>query len=211
GLDIAVHDVAFVGELQRAARLLQDANYAGDGKGVAGIEQRLQAFAFHQLHGDEIEAVLFARVVHHDDVGMREETRGARFGLEPRQEFGPRQAGAFLAQANRLDGDGAPDDGVHGAIDHTHGSAAKFVEDFVTPRFDHRCHAVAATCPWPTPLNTARGAVFRPFSSTRRSGKDCLCWDLNRYRDVFVPLPRTPRTNKDSNERIFKGSTLRQY
>jgi hypothetical protein len=38
GLDIAVDDVAFVGELQRATRLLQDANYTGYGKGVAAIE-----------------------------------------------------------------------------------------------------------------------------------------------------------------------------
>jgi len=75
---------------------------------VAAIEQRLQAFAFHQFHGDEIRGRSLPRVVHHDDVGMREETRGARFGLEPRQKFGPRQAGAFFAQANRFDGDGAP-------------------------------------------------------------------------------------------------------
>ncbi len=88
GLDVAVDDVAFMRELQRAAGLIHDAQRARQRKGVAVIEQRLQPLSLDQLHGDVVEAVFLARVENHHDVGMRQQASGAGFGLETRQEFG---------------------------------------------------------------------------------------------------------------------------
>ena len=84
GLDVAVNNVAFMGVLQRAAGLVHDAQRAGQGKGMSAIQKSLQALAFHQLHGDVVEAVFFAGVVDHHDVGMGEQTGGACFCLKPR-------------------------------------------------------------------------------------------------------------------------------
>ena len=89
-------DVAFVRELQRAARLLHDAQRTRQRKRMAVVEQRLQALAFHQFHGDVVEAVFFAGVEDHYDVWMRQQTSGARLGLESRQKFWARKACAFF-------------------------------------------------------------------------------------------------------------------
>ncbi len=81
-LDVAVYDVPLVRKLQRAARLLHDAQHARQRKRHAAIEMRLQTLAFHQLHRDVIQAVFFACVKHHDNVGMGQQTSRARFGLK---------------------------------------------------------------------------------------------------------------------------------
>jgi len=66
---------------------------------------------------------------------MGEETGGAGFGLEAGEKFGAAEAGAFFAEADGFDGDGAADDGVGGSVDNTHGAAAEFAENFVAPCF----------------------------------------------------------------------------
>src|SRR5258708_33690688 len=130
-------DVAFVSELEGAAGLLHDAEDAGDGEGMAGVEESLEAFALDKLHGDVVEAVFFAGIVDNYDVGMGEETGGAGFGLEAGEKFGAAEAGAFFTEADGFDGDGAADDGVGGSVDKTHGGAGEFTENFVTARPDH--------------------------------------------------------------------------
>ncbi len=134
-------DAAFVGKLEGAAGLLHDAEDAGNGEGVAGIEERLEAFALDEFHGDVEEAVFFAGIVDDHDVGMGEESGGAGFGLETGEKFGAAEAGALFAKADSFDGDGAADDGVRGAIDDTHGATAEFTENFVAPCFDCCLHA----------------------------------------------------------------------
>ena len=96
---------------------------------------RLHALAFHQLHRDVVQAVFFARVEHHDDVGVRQQSGRARFGLKPRQQLRARQSRAFFAQFDGFYRDGAPDHRVGGLIDHTHGAAAEFADNFVTSGF----------------------------------------------------------------------------
>ena len=49
---------------------------------MALTQKSLEALAFHQFHGDVVDAVRFANVVDHHNVGMREEPCGARFRLE---------------------------------------------------------------------------------------------------------------------------------
>jgi len=46
------------------------------------IDQRLQAAPFHELHGDIKQALFFACVENDDDIGMGQEARGARLGLD---------------------------------------------------------------------------------------------------------------------------------
>jgi hypothetical protein len=71
---------------------------------------------------------------------MCEQARGTRFGLEAREEFVTREAGAFCGQSNGFYGNAAADDRIGGAINHTHGAAAEFAYDFVPPGFGHRGH-----------------------------------------------------------------------
>src|SRR5215469_13017397 len=111
---------------------------------MAGIEKRLETLAFDELHANVVEAVFFAGVVNHHNVGMREQPRGSRFGLEAGKKLGTAEAGAFFAEANGLDCYGAADNRVGGAIDHAHRAAAEFAEDLVTPCSHHRCHAGTA-------------------------------------------------------------------
>jgi hypothetical protein len=141
GLDVAMDDAALVSELEGATGLLHDAEDAGDGERMAGVKESLEAFALDEFHGDVVEAVFFAGVVDHYDVGMGEQSGGASFGLEAGEEFRAAEAGTLFTEADGFDGDGAADDGVGGAIDDTHGAAAEFTENFVAPCFNHCCHA----------------------------------------------------------------------
>ena len=127
--------LSLVRELQRAARLLHDAQHARQRKRLPAVEQRLHALAFHQFHGDVVQAVFFARVVHHHDVGMGQQTGCARLGLESRQQFGTGQSRAFFAQFDGFDRDRAPNHRVCRLIDHTHGAAAQLADNFVTSCF----------------------------------------------------------------------------
>ncbi len=140
GLDVAVNDVPLMRELQRAASLIHDAQRARQRKGVAVIEQCLQTFSLHQFHGDVVQAVFFARVENHHDVGMRQQTCGTRFGLESRQEFGVREPCAFFAQPDGFDRNGAPDHRIYGFVDNAHRAAAQFTDDFVSSGFCYSWH-----------------------------------------------------------------------
>src|SRR5258707_10616462 len=135
-------DVAFVSELEGAAGLIHDAQDARDREGMAGVEESLEAFALDKFHGDVVEAVFFAGIVDNHYVGMGEETGGAGFGLEAREKLGAAEAGAFFAEADGFDGNGAADDGVGSSVDNTHGAADEVAENFVAPCF-YRCFHAA--------------------------------------------------------------------
>jgi hypothetical protein len=141
GLDVAVDDAAVVSELEGATGLLHDAENAGNRKRMAGIEESLEALALDEFHGDVIEAIFFAGVVHDNDVGMGEESSGASFGLEAGEKLRAAEAGAFFTETDGFDGNGAADDGVGGAIDDTHSAAAEFTENFVASCLDQCRHA----------------------------------------------------------------------
>src|ERR1700716_2034517 len=104
------------------------------------VKERLQAAALHEFHYDVVKAIFFAGVENHDDVGVGQEARGARFRLKPGQKLRPSEAGAFGAELNRFDSDGAPNDGVSSLVDDTHGAAAEFADNFVTPSLRQRRH-----------------------------------------------------------------------
>jgi len=88
GLDVAVDDVAFMRELQRATGLIHDAQRARKRKGVAVIEQRLQALPLDQFHCDVNRGRLLLprRKPPRCWDASASQRRGLRFGT--RQEFG---------------------------------------------------------------------------------------------------------------------------
>src|SRR5258708_3592937 len=139
-LDVAVDDVAFMRELQRAASLLHDAQRARQRKRMAAIEQRLQALSLNQLHGDVVQAVFFAGVKYDNDVWMGQQSCGARLRLESRQEFGAREPRALFTQPDGLDRDGTPDHWIHGFVNDTHRATAQFTDDFVSSGFCYCWH-----------------------------------------------------------------------
>jgi len=152
GLDVAMHDVALVSELEGAAGLFHDAQNAGQGKGVTIVEERLEAAALYEFHGDVVEAVFFAGIENDHDIGMGQKTGGARFRLKSGEKLGASKAGAFGAELDGFDSDGAADDGVRSLVDDTHGTAAQFTDDFVTSGLRKRGHRYvrhgrSALCP----------------------------------------------------------------
>src|ERR1700675_427652 len=96
------------------------------------VEERLEAAAFHKLHGDVVKAVFFAGIENDDDIGVGQQSSSARFRLKSGEKLGASKAGAFGAEFDGLNGDGATDDGVHGFVDDTHGAAAQFADNLVT-------------------------------------------------------------------------------
>src|SRR5579859_3073072 len=71
---------------------------------------------------------------------MGKQAGGARFGLEPREEFRALEACAFFTEANGFYCDGAPNDRIHGLVHNTHGAAAEFADDLVSSGFCYRLH-----------------------------------------------------------------------
>ena len=87
----------------------------------------MQAAAFDQLHGDVEQAIVFACVVDHHDVGVGQPAGGASFRLKTMEQVLVRHSGGLRVEADGLDGDRAADHRVLGAVDNTHGATAEFV------------------------------------------------------------------------------------
>jgi hypothetical protein len=66
--------------------LHRDVDGVADGKCTLGVEELPEGEAVDQLHHDERDAVVFARIIGGDDVRMRESRRGDRFVAEARAE-----------------------------------------------------------------------------------------------------------------------------
>src|SRR5437879_3947932 len=60
--------------------------------------------------------------------------------LKAGQKLGASEAGAFGAELDGLNGDGAADNRVGRLVDYTHGAAAEFADNFVTSGFRNRRH-----------------------------------------------------------------------
>ena len=89
------------------------------------------------FHGDVGQLALLLDVVDGDDSGMREHAGRAGLAEEPLAQALLLFRLAAAAELDGLDGDGAADVGVDGVIDHAHGAAAQFPDDFVSPDAIH--------------------------------------------------------------------------
>ena len=127
GLDVAMDEAEAVRGVQRSGDL--DHQPAGEGRGQATVDadERAEVDALHERHRDVERPVVFARVLHRDDVGVLDAGGHARFAREPRAEV------RALAQLGRddLEGGRAVERYVVGEVDDAHAAAA-----------DLRLHAV---------------------------------------------------------------------
>src|SRR5215470_18763191 len=98
---------------------------------------------------------------------MSQQTCGARFRLEAVQEFGTREARALFRKTQRLNGNSAANDRIHGLVNHTHRAASKLTLDFVTSGFGQRDHI------------NAIGNRFRDLSL--RCGHECTADTTTPY------------------------------
>src|SRR5206468_7907754 len=83
GLHVAVDETGAVRGVEGVGHLLGDADDVGDGEPAALVDQVPQRRAVDQLHDDVGDAVVVARVVRGDDVGVRQPRRGDRLVAEP--------------------------------------------------------------------------------------------------------------------------------
>ena len=126
GLDVAMNDSFRVRRVQRVCDLNSEQKQRLQFK-RAVADQVLQSLAIQELHGDERLAALLADVVNRADVGMVESRRGLRFTLKTGKSLGV--FGDFIGQ--EFQGDKSVQPGVLGLVNHTHPSAAQFLDDAV--------------------------------------------------------------------------------
>ena len=82
GLDVAVHEPARVGGVERAGDLLEDARWPAPARAAPSRRSGLQVAALDHAHRDVQLPVDLARVVDRDDVRMLERGRHPRLGEE---------------------------------------------------------------------------------------------------------------------------------
>ena len=128
GLQVAVDDAALVGGVEALGDLHGDLERRGERQGAAEdpLGERL---ALQVLHDQEGRAVVLADVEQGADARVGERRQGARLALEARPAVGVRGQGG----RQHLDGDGAVETGIPGAIDLAHPARADGARDLVRP------------------------------------------------------------------------------
>ena len=157
-LHVAMDDAAAVRMVERAGELNAERQNLLDRQfGVLGqdVAERLLV---HELHRDVRRVAVAPDVEDGDDVGMGDRAGGACFAEEPADIFLV-DAELFLQQ---LDGDGAVDVGVAGAIDPRHGAFADHIADFISADL---AEARACRCQCHLQVSIVR---FRPARRTSR-------------------------------------------
>src|SRR6185436_10903743 len=158
-LHVAMRYAAGVRVIERAEHLAHDPCNILVREALAGVEIILQLLALDELHGDECDAGVLAILVDLDDVRMVQATGGLRFALEPREDVCG-LAMRKLLRLDRLDRDGALDEGIEPLIHDTHRTAAELAADDVLAqlRGNGFRHATCTSSQSPT-RSSARGAA----------------------------------------------------
>ena len=108
-----------------------DRHHAGHRQQGFHLGKRHQVLALQQLHRDETQVVLLARVVDRDDVRMIEAAGGFGFAEKTRLRVLEFVGLELLGQGHRLDRHHTADLGVAPEIDHAHRALAKLLFDLV--------------------------------------------------------------------------------
>src|SRR5260370_37643243 len=91
-------------------------------------DQLFEALTLEIFHNDKGSAARFGHFVNGDDVGVLQAAGRASLAVKAFQQVAAfRNSGSY-----RLDGDSASDERIAGFEHQTHGSAADFLEDFVS-------------------------------------------------------------------------------
>ena len=151
--DVAVDDAAAVAISQAAGDFFADFEHVGS-RQAAAFDDGGQGFALDQGHDDKQRAAVAAEVVDRHQGGMVELGNGLGFAFETGFGFG-RKGG----RRHHLDGHFAAQEGVVGAVDHTHAAPPELAGDAVSlrqQRADHRiCPAHPAQSSRPISLSSA--------------------------------------------------------
>ncbi len=128
GLDVAVDDPARVRGVERAGDLGDDVHRAAGVETAGGADERPQVRAVDVAHGDVERALVLARVVDRDHVGVIDRGGEAGLGHEALAEADV----LGEVRGDQLERDGAIEIELDSAIDHAHAAAAGDADDAMT-------------------------------------------------------------------------------
>jgi hypothetical protein len=141
GLDVAVNHAVTMSMIQGTAGLHHIPHPGGQRQGRLAGDHLLQALTLQIFHDNKGSAVRFSQLVNGNDVGVLQAARRAGLTVKALEQIAVfRNSGS-----DRFDGHSPPDKRIAAFEHHTHGSAADFLEDFVSanPLYDgfrHRHH-----------------------------------------------------------------------
>ena len=120
-------------------RVIQRIGHPGDdrqrhrqGQQRRWLGVRHQVAALEELHRNVGQILLFAGIVHRDDIGMIQAPGGFRLAEETQLHIGQFVFIEFLGQRHGLDRDDTVDLWITPLIHHAHGAFAQFLLDLVT-------------------------------------------------------------------------------
>ena len=138
-LDVAMHQLMFVGVLKPQCRLADDLARRADAKRTAGrhvhADELLQVDAVDELHHQEMDAAGLARVVGPHDVRMIQSSDRLHLAAEAADRLGIIQ----VAMGKDFQGDRLVEIDLPGLVDDAHAAVAQFLQQFVVAqaaRFD---------------------------------------------------------------------------
>ncbi len=131
GLDVPVDDPARVGVVEGRRDLAHEADHPLGLEAGPFLEDGADRLPLHELHGEERHLVLLADVEQGDDVGVGQRPRDPRLLVEALLERPVLRAPRGDVEADRLDRQGALDEGVEGLVDGPHGAEAEGARDLV--------------------------------------------------------------------------------
>src|SRR5262249_9132296 len=135
--DIAVHDTLPVRVIQRGRGLRKNAKDAIGGERLRFRKQLIERWTIDIFHGDIREFALLLHVVNRHDTRMRQNPRRTGFAEQALAQPFLLLGLAHAAELNSLDSDGTAYVRINGVIDHAHGAAAEFPDNFVPPDAVH--------------------------------------------------------------------------
>ena len=106
-------------------------------KALAAVEVVLELLALHELHGDESNAnpvLRLAIFIDCDDMRMIEPPGRLGLTLETREQFAGLRRPPSCSRPDRLDRNGALDEGVEPFVDDTHRAVPQLAPDLVLAR-----------------------------------------------------------------------------
>ncbi len=122
-----MEDAALVGVVHGAGQRDQQFGGAAGIVQVAVGNETGKTAAFEQPHAEVLDAVVLTDFIERHDVGVVQVGGGLRLDAEPLDEFGRGQA----AGQDHLEGDKTVQTDLPGLVDHAHGAAGDFLDQFV--------------------------------------------------------------------------------
>ena len=130
-LDVAMDQMLVVPAVgERIDQIAGDLQGPARPDAAAPPQQGQHGFTLDQLHGVVVKPFAAAGIVNLDDVGMVEDGGGPRLMEEALDVFC--RAGVSLMKEKDLDGNGAAEVELDGAINDTHAAASNLVFEFIT-------------------------------------------------------------------------------